>query len=132
MEFQGLGPIGQIHLSVTDVDRAIAFYRDDLGIPFLFQVPGQPMAFFDCDGVRLYLGIPESESFRARGVLYFSVDDVDKAYEALRERGVTFSDRPHVVHRTDDAALRMAFFADPDGNNLALMASVPAARQSEG
>lgn len=132
MEFQGLGPIGQIHVSVTDVDRAVAFYRDVLGIPFLFQVPGQPMAFFDCGGVRLYLGVPESEAFRARGMLYFSVDDVDVAYEALRGRGVRFSDRPHVVHRTEDAELRMAFFADPDGNNLALMASVPAAPQSEG
>ena len=65
--FDGLGTIGQIHVSVTDVDRSVAFYRDVLGIPFLFRVPGQPMAFFDCGGVRLYLGVPESEDFRSRG-----------------------------------------------------------------
>jgi catechol 2,3-dioxygenase-like lactoylglutathione lyase family enzyme len=58
MAFEGLGTIGQIHVSVSDVDRAVAFYKDVLGMTFLFRVPGQPMAFFDCDGVRLYLGRP--------------------------------------------------------------------------
>jgi predicted enzyme related to lactoylglutathione lyase len=123
--FDGLGTIGQIHVSVTDVDRSVAFYRDVLGIPFLFRVPGQPMAFFDCDGVRLYLGVPESEDFHSRGVLYFTVDDIDEAHRALMERGVAFRDAPHVVHRAEDAELRMAFFTDPDGNHLALMSEMP-------
>ena len=125
MAFEGLGTIGQIHVSVTDVDRAVGFYRDVLGIPFLFQVPGQPMAFFDCDGTRLYLGQPETEAYRARGMLSFTVPDVDEAYAALSERGAVFLDAPHVVHLTEDSALRMAFFTYPDGNNLALMAEVP-------
>ena len=125
MGFDGLGTIGQIHVSVTDVDRSVAFYRDVLGIPFLFRVPGQPMAFFDCGGVRLYLGVPESEEFRSRGVLYFTVEDIGEAHRVLAERGVPFRDGPHVVHRTEDAELHMAFFADPDGNNLALMSEMP-------
>ena len=128
MGFDGLGTIGQIHVSVTDVDRSVVFYRDVLGIPFLFRVPGQPMAFFECDGVRLYLGVPESEEFRSRGVLYFTVDDIEEAHRVLAERGVAFRDGPHVVHRTEDAELHMAFFNDPDGNNLALMAEVPLAQ----
>jgi predicted enzyme related to lactoylglutathione lyase len=123
--FDGLGTIGQIHVSVTDVDRSVAFYRDVLGIPFLFRVPGQPMAFFDCEGVRLYLGAPESEDFRSRVVLYFTVDDVDEAYASLTQRGVQFIDAPHVVARMDDVELRMAFFRDPDGNHLAIMAEIP-------
>jgi catechol 2,3-dioxygenase-like lactoylglutathione lyase family enzyme len=122
--FDGLGTIGQIHVSVTDVDRSVAFYRDVLGIPFLFRVPGQPMAFFDCHGVRLYLGLPESEEYRARGMVYFSVDDIESAHRVLTERGVSFRDGPHVVHRTEGSELHMAFFTDPDGNNLALMAEV--------
>jgi len=125
MAFEGLGPIGQIHVSVTDVDRAVAFYRDVLGIPFLFRVPGQPMAFFDCGGVRLYLGVPESEAFHARGMLYFAVDDLDEAYEALRDRGVQFAAAPHLVHRDATSELRMVFFNDLDGNNLALMSERP-------
>ena len=129
MGFDGLGTIGQLHVSVTDVDRSVAFYRDVLGIPFLFRVPGQPMAFFDCDGVRLYLGVPESEEYRARGMLYFSVDDIESAHRVLTERGVSFRDGPHLVHRTEGSELHMAFFTDPDGNNLALMAEVPIAQK---
>jgi catechol 2,3-dioxygenase-like lactoylglutathione lyase family enzyme len=128
MAFDGLRTIGQIHVSVTDVDRAVAFYRDVLAVPFLFRVQGQPMAFFDCDGVRLYLGVPESEEFRARGLLYFSVDDIGEAHRVLTERGVSFRDGPHVVHRTEGSELHMAFFTDPDGNNLGLMAEVPIAQ----
>ena len=121
MAFEGLKTLGQIHVSVGDIDRAVAFYRDTLGIPFLFQVPGQPMAFFDLDGVRLYLGVPESESFRSRGALYFRVDDLDEAVSTLRERGVEFMDEPHLIAEMDDHDLWMAFCRDPDGNNLGLM-----------
>jgi catechol 2,3-dioxygenase-like lactoylglutathione lyase family enzyme len=125
MAFEGLGPIGQIHVSVSDVDRAVAFYRDVLGVRFLYRVPGQPMAFFDCAGVRLYLGVPESSEFRSNPILYFTVEDIDEAYGALRGRGLEFHDEPHVVHRSERSELRMAFFTDPDGNNLALMADTP-------
>jgi len=124
MAFEGLAPIGQIHLSVSDIDAAVVFYRDVLGLPFLFQVPKQPMAFFDCDGVRLYIGEPESEEYRTRGMVYFAVADVDEAYAELSRRGVTFMDEPHVVHRDDHSEIRMAFFKDLDDNNLALMAEV--------
>jgi catechol 2,3-dioxygenase-like lactoylglutathione lyase family enzyme len=61
-----LGPVGQIHISVTNIDDSVAFYRDVLGIPFLFQVPNMPMAFFASGDVRLYLGVPENEEFRSR------------------------------------------------------------------
>jgi len=128
MGFEGLGRIGQIHVSVTDVDRAVTFYRDVLGLPFLFRVPGQPMAFFDCDGVRLYLGRPESETFRSNPILYFSVPDIEEAFARLGERGVRFTDTPHVVHRTETAELWMTAFDDPDGNHLVLMSE----RQNDG
>ena len=130
MAFQGLGAIGQIHVSVTDVDRSVAFYRDVLGIPFLFRVEGQAMAFFDCDGVRLYLGVPETEAYRSRGMIYFTVPDIDEAFAVLRERGVTFLGRPHLIHRAGATELWMAFFTDPDENNLALMADKPAAQSA--
>jgi catechol 2,3-dioxygenase-like lactoylglutathione lyase family enzyme len=125
MAFDGLAQIGQIHLSVSDVDRAVAFYRDVLGLPFLFRVPNQPMAFFDCDGVRLYIGQPETEEYRTRGMVYFTVPDVDEAYRELSERGIAFLDAPHVVHRDDHSEIRMAFFRDLDENNLALMTEMP-------
>jgi catechol 2,3-dioxygenase-like lactoylglutathione lyase family enzyme len=126
MAFDGVRTIGQIHVSVSDIERSVAFYRDVLGARLLFEVPGQAMAFFDLDGVRLYLGRPESPDFRSTPLLYFTVADVDEAYRVLRDRGVTFVDEPHVVHRTGSSELRMAFFRDPDGTNLAIMAEGPA------
>src|SRR5688572_1605418 len=116
-----LGALGQIHVSVTDLERSVGFYRDVLGIPHLFTVPGQPMAFFMTGDVRLYLGVPETEEFRSRCVLYFRVDDIEAEAVRLAEAGVAFRDRPHVVHRDSGTELWMTGFNDPDGHHVILM-----------
>jgi hypothetical protein len=86
-----------------------------LGIPFLFRVEGRSMAFFDCGGVRLYLGTPETEAYRSRGMIYFTVPDIDEAFAALSERGVAFLDPPHLIHRAGPSELWMALMAEkPD------------------
>jgi methylmalonyl-CoA/ethylmalonyl-CoA epimerase len=119
----GLRQIGQIRIQVTDVDRAVAFYRDALGMTFLYAFPG--MGFFDVDGVRLMLVEPEGRAFGGVSAIYYRVADIGEAVKALEARGVTFDDQPHVVHRDPDYDLWMAFFRDPDGNVLALMSEVP-------
>jgi predicted enzyme related to lactoylglutathione lyase len=116
-----VGPVAQIHISVSDVDRSVAFYRDVLGIPMLFQVPGQPMAFFASGDVRLYLGAPERPEFTSHVLVYFRVDDIDAEYARLTGEGVAFLDAPHVVHRDSATELWMAAFTDPDGQHLVLM-----------
>ncbi|MFS8479975.1 MAG: VOC family protein [Micromonosporaceae bacterium] len=116
-----VGPVGQIHISVADVDRSVAFYQDVLGIPLLFRVPGAPMAFLRSGDVRLYLGVPESPEFATRVLLYFTVDDIHAEHERLVALGVPVVAGPHVVHRTGATELWMAFFRDPDGHHLALM-----------
>ena len=115
-----LGPLGQIHVSVTDLDRSVAFYRDVLGIPLLFVVAGQPMAFFASGDVRLYLGVPESAEFTSRCVLYFRVADIEAERARLAGLGVTV-ERPHVVHREGATELWMAAVRDPDGHVVILM-----------
>ncbi len=117
--------IGQIHISVTDIDEAVEFYRDTLGLTFLFDVPAQQMAFFDVDGVRLYLGVAESPEFSSHPLLYFTVDDVDAEYARLGERGVEGIGAPHVINRTENSELWMAFFRDPWGHPLAIMQDRP-------
>ena len=117
--------IGQIHISVGDVDRAVAWYRDVLGVEFLFDVPGQSMAFFNCGGVRLYLGKPENEAFRSRPVLYYRVGDIDSAVAAITARGGQFSDQPHVVYSDQAHDLWLAGTSDPDGNPVILMEERP-------
>ncbi len=82
--------IGQIHISVEDVPRAVAFYRDTLGMTLLFEVPGQPMAFFDCGGIRLYLGTPETPGFNSNPMIYYRVESIQDAYDTLKDRGVEF------------------------------------------
>jgi catechol 2,3-dioxygenase-like lactoylglutathione lyase family enzyme len=116
-----LGPVAQIHVSVSDIDASVAFYRDVLGIPLLFQVPGQPMAFFASGDVRLYLGVPESAEFASRCTIYFRVDDIDAEHARLTGAGVTMLDKPHVVHRDGAVELWMTHLRDPDGHNLVLM-----------
>jgi predicted enzyme related to lactoylglutathione lyase len=121
-----LGRVAQIHLSVTDIDRAVAFYRDVLEIPFLFRVEGQPMAFFQSGDVRLYLGKPESAKYVTRTVHYFAVDDLHAERARLESRGVEFlDDEPHLVHRGGKTELWMTGFQDPDGHYLILMQEKP-------
>ncbi len=126
----GLGPIGQIHVSVSDVERSVAFYRDVLGIPHLFTVPRQPMAFFASGDVRLYLGVPESAEYRSRCVLYFTVADLDAEVARLAGLGVEFRDQPHVVHWDGSIELWMSGLVDPDGHHIILMQERPATSAS--
>lgn len=118
-----LSRIGQIAINVRDVGRATAFYRDTLGMKFLFEVP--KMAFFDCDGVRLMLGLPETAEFdHPASVLYYKVADIAAAHHTLTARNVSFESAPHLIARLPDHDLWMAFFRDPEGNLLALMSEV--------
>lgn len=116
----GLRTLRQISMNAKDLDRATAFYRDTLGVPFLFQVPN--MSFFDLDGVRLLVGLAEDAAHDHPGsVLYFSVPDMDAAHAALTERGVAFNGEPHFVADMGDHDLWMGFFKDSEGNQLALL-----------
>src|SRR5436190_24276227 len=102
----GLSTLGQILVPVTDVDRSTAFYRDRLGMRFLYAFPG--IAFFDADGVRLYLASPEAPDFAGHATLSFKVPDIHAAAAALEARGVAFTGKPHVVHRDPAYELWMA------------------------
>ena len=116
--------IGQIAVVVQDIDRAVAFYRDKLGLRLLFQAPPK-LAFFDCGGVRLMLDVPEEEEFKhSSSILYYKVDDIRGTWATLRDRGVEFRDEPHMVARMPDHELWMTFFRDSEGNTLALMSEV--------
>ena len=116
-----LGTIGQISMNAHDITRATEFYRDKLGVRLLFEVPPK-MSFFDCGGVRLMLSLPEGAAYDHPGsVLYFRVDDIDRAYEELSGRGVTFEGKPHLIARMPDHELWMVFFHDSESNTLALM-----------
>lgn len=116
--------IGQISVNARDLDRAVHFYRDALGLRLLFQVPG--MAFFDCGGVRLMVGLPSEPRFdHPASILYYRVADIQAAHRTLTERGVGFEQAPHFVARLATHDLWLAFFRDSEDNIGALMAEVP-------
>lgn len=114
-----LGRIMQIAISVRDIRRAVTFYRETLGLRFLFEAP-PALAFFDCAGVRLMLSAVEGETPHA-SVLYFQTSDIDATHEMLRAKGVQFEEPPHSIAKLPDREVFIAAFRDSEQNLLALM-----------
>ena len=123
----GLQRISQISIRTTDTARAVAFYRDALGLKLLFQAPPQ-LAFFDCGGVRLMVedrSIIEVPDLHNDSVLYFKVPDIHAAQEELTRRGVVFKGAPHMIYKHPDGTEEwLTFFDDPGGGILSLIAQV--------
>jgi len=112
--------IHQVSIRISDIERAVRFYRDTLGLKLLFQAPPQ-LAFFDCGGVRLMLSPPEPEFDHQGSVLYFAVEDIKAAHTALAAAGVTFRTAPHMIAKLPDREVWLTDFEDSEGNVLALM-----------
>ena len=121
----GLDRIGQIAIVVRDVERAVAYYRDVLGMTFLFSA-GPTLAFFDCGGVRLMLGPASEPRFEhPASIIYYKVDDIGGAFAALKARGAIVEREPQLTAHMGTYELWIGFLRDPDDNVLALMAEVP-------
>ena len=122
-----LGSIGQISRQVRDVDAAVTWYRDVLGLKHLFTFG--TLAFFDCQGTRLFLSAGDKEEGEpGDSILYFRTDDIEVTYHRLKKRGVAFRGAPHMIHRHQSGVEEwMAFFEDVDGKLLALMSQVSSA-----
>ena len=119
--------IGQLMIPVEDFDRGVSFYKDTLGLPFLFAAPPQ-MAFFVCGPIRILVGVmPAGQPAQRGSAVYFKVEDIHGVAASLKGKGVGFRAEPHLVHRTQASELWLAEFNDPDGNHLALMSEVPVA-----
>ncbi len=116
----GLSRIHQVSMRAREIERAVAFYRDALGLAFLFAAPPR-LAFFDCGGVRLMLSTPEPEFDHQGSILYFAVDDIQGMHHTLKARGVAFRTEPHKVATLADRQVWLADFEDSEGNVLALM-----------
>ena len=116
-----LSHIRQIAITVGDVDAALAFYRDALGLTFLFQ-PAPTLAFLQAGDVRLMLTTPQGAgAVGANSILYFSVDDIVATQAALVARGATEERPPQLAARMPDHELWTGFLHDPDGNLVGLM-----------
>lgn len=122
-ESPGITRVGQIALTVRQLAPAVAFYRDTLGLKFMFDAPN--MAFFDLGNLRLMLGTAESpDDPVGNSIVYYLVPDMQAAHRTLLARGVTFHGEPHLVAKLPDHDLWMGFLKDPEGNVVALMSEV--------
>ena len=120
-----LNQIGQIAVHADDLNRAVAFYRDTLGMRFLFQAP-PALAFFDCGGIRLMIdAVKEKDTVDPiRSLIYYKVADINETYETLVSRGVKFESKPHLIAKMPDHDLWMGFFRDSEENLVGLMSEV--------
>lgn len=120
----GLSTILQIAVNAHDLDRAVKFYQNQLGMKHLFSVPPK-LAFFDCDGLRLMLSLPEKPEFdHPSSILYFKVDNIQQATKTLTDRGVHFEEQPVCIANMGTYDLWLAAFRDSENNLLALMSEV--------
>jgi DNA-binding CsgD family transcriptional regulator/catechol 2,3-dioxygenase-like lactoylglutathione lyase family enzyme len=118
-----LGAVGQVSRDVSNLEKAIEWFRDVLGLPLLGDFGN--VALFDMGGVRLFISKPEGESTTGNSIIYFRVDDIDAAYNDLSSREIEFRGAPHMIARMPDGTEEwMAFFDDMDGQPLAIMSQV--------
>jgi predicted enzyme related to lactoylglutathione lyase len=116
--------IGQIAIVVSDVARATEFYRDVLGLNFLFAA-GSNLAFLTAGGVRLMLTTPQGAGEVGKNsILYFKVDDLSATHAAILARGARNERAPALTAKMPDHELWIAFVRDPDGNLVGLMSEV--------
>jgi len=117
--------IGQIAIAVTDIQRATEFYRDTLGLEFLFDAP-PGLAFFNCGGVRLMITTLQGDEIdHTTSTIYYKVDDIKEATAALKDQSIEFIQEPQLVAKMPDHELWMGFIRDPDKNLVGIMAELP-------
>lgn len=111
--------LAQVSIRCSDVPRATAFYRDVLGLPFLFA-PAPNLAFLMAGEVRLMLSSEGEEGFSGTSTLYFQVPDIEAAVAAIRGQA-ELVDEPHIIANMGTYDLWMSFFKDTEGNPHAFM-----------
>lgn len=115
--------IAQVSIPTRDLPRAISFYRDVLGLPFLFEAPPN-LAFFDCGGVRVLLGEGQTAAPNSGTIIYFHAPDIRVAVDRIGTGGGTIEREPVLIARLADRDVWLAVFRDPDGNTLELMSEI--------
>lgn len=113
--------IGQIAITVSDVATALVFYRDVLGLQFLFS-PAPTLAFLATGTVRIMLSTPQgSGAVGANSILYFKVQDIETTFVDIVARGAAAERTPQFAAPMPDHDLWIGFVRDPDGNLVGLM-----------
>ncbi len=112
--------IGQIAITVSNIEKSMLFYRDTIGLKYLFH--DNNVALFDLNGIRLMLGKNESDQKKPFGmIIYFMVNEINSEFEKIKNKGVKTIREPHFTAKYNDKEIWLAFFKDMDENIFALM-----------
>ena len=116
-----LSEIGQIAITVGNVDSVLPFYRDVLGLKFLYRAD-QNLAFLAAGNVRLMLTTPQGAGTAGKNsILYFKVSDIEETFNAIIGRGAESERLPQLTAKWPGSELWIGFVRDPDGNLVGLM-----------
>jgi predicted enzyme related to lactoylglutathione lyase len=116
-----LSEIRQIAITVSEVETALVFYRDVLGLTFLFR-PSPDLAFLSAGNVRIMLSTPQGAgTVGHNSILYFKVADIAATHAAILGRGAKNERNPQLAAKMPDHELWTGFVRDPDGNLVGLM-----------
>lgn len=115
--------VHQLAIVARDIDRATDFYRDKLGMRFLFKAPN--MAFFECGGIRIYIDANPGSAQGGSPSIYFRTDDIHGAHRTFKERGVEIHQEPGVIARLPDRDIWLMWVRDSEGNLIGVMQEVP-------
>ena len=116
--------LAQVAITIRDLERAKAFYRDTLGLTHLFDAP-PGLSFFQCGETRLMLSQPEGPETVGNSILYYAVPDAGAAQRSLAAQGVAFEEEAKCIARVDNVDIWLAVCRDSEGNLLGLMSETP-------
>ena len=116
-----LTKIAQVAVKTKDLQRATEFYRDKLGMKVLLS--STIISVVDCGGITLLLGPNETGS-----LIYFDVDDIQKAVETPSSQGIKIEEKPTLVGQLGNMDVWIAAFKDSEDNVVGLMSKKPSRR----
>ena len=126
-DMPGITGVAQVALSVRDLEKAVAFYRDVLGLAFLFAAPPS-LAFLQCGPTRVMLsGDPQAKPPAGGPILYYAVTDIQAAFASITAKGAPIKEAPKAIARVGGREVWLGFTEDPDGHPVGLMSEVPVA-----